>query len=269
MVSVDILLKVGGSVLTDKSKKGIIFSDKIKEICSVIKSLYDRDIRIAIVTGVGSLGHQAVFKCGAHKGDDGTIERRVGVVEAQIAVNNLRNVFLSEMGKAGVPAFQFYVSSIALSDKMVPQQFNISSLEYFLKSDIVPITSGDVVPDMSMGFSVMSGDIVLQMLAKSWNPKIIAYGTNVDGIFDADPQEKPNAKLIKEIRLEENINSFNSITNGQNIDVSGAMKGKLQAIQKIIDNNPEIAVHVFNLSEPENLLKLIDNQDFPHTKITK
>lgn len=267
--SIDFLLKVGGSVLTDKSKPDIIFHDKIKKICEVLKILYDRGISFTIVTGVGSLGHQAVFKCGAHKGDDGTLERRVGVVEAQIAVNNLRNIFLSAMGKAGIPTFQFYASSVTLSDKMIPQHFHIESLENFLKSNIITVISGDVVPDKTMGFSVMSGDTILHILAKRLNPKIIAYGTNVEGIFDADPQVKDDANLITEISLENNKDLLKNITDGQNIDVSGAMKGKLKAVKKIILNNPEIAVHIFNLNKPENLLKLMDNKEFLHTKITK
>ena len=159
MTKIDLLLKIGGSVLTDKLLSDVVNYEIINNICKVLKQLYDQNIRMCIVTGVGSVGHQAVAKFSIQKGDDGTIDRRLGLLETQIKVNELRNKFLQAMLDNGIPAVQIYTSSIAISDQMAVSSFNLKSCEGFLNSKMVPIIGGDVVPDTTMGYSVLSGDI--------------------------------------------------------------------------------------------------------------
>lgn len=263
------MLKIGGSVLTDKKTPDTINFDIIDQIAANIKKIYDKpELKFALVTGVGNVGHRAVAQSGAHKGDNGSIKRRVGLVKAQIAVNNLRNIVLEALERHKVPVFQFYTSSIAIADKMRIKEMYFNSVEEFLKNNIIPITSGDVIPDKTLGYSVMSGDIALQQMVNRWHPKIIVYGTNVAGVYNDDPQENPAAELLTDIKFDEIDDVLNDITQGKNIDVSGAMKGKFYAIKSILKSNPSSTVHIFDCTQPKNLLKIIAGEDFPHTQIT-
>ncbi|MHA2298619.1 MAG: isopentenyl phosphate kinase [Candidatus Hodarchaeales archaeon] len=267
MPEIDLLLKVGGSVLTDKHKTGVIREELIIKVSSILKKLYDREIKLAIVTGVGSPGHQAVYKYSTHKGDDGSLYRRVGLVEAQVKVNSLRNIFLKVLGDAGIPALQYYTSSIATADKMVPTSFNLDPVENYLSLGFVPVTTGDVVADATMGFSVMSGDIAMWQIAKRWKPKIIAYGTDVAGIFNGDPKERTDVRLIEDINSKMIADVSKNVTEGATIDVSGAMQGKLKVIMAMLEENPSTKVHIFDLTVPENLIKIVNGEPFEHTVV--
>lgn len=267
MVELDFLIKIGGSILTDKHQQGIINHDLIIEICKVLKKLYDRKLKFAIITGVGSLGHQTVAKYSVHKGDNGSNDRRLGLLEAQIAVNKLRNIFLQALLDAEIPAFQFYTSSIAKANKMKPTAFYLDSVSGFINYDLIPIVSGDVVYDEIMGYSVMSGDIAFSEIFKQWKPKLLIYGTDVKGIFTDDPEVDKNAKLIPIINSKMIQDGLQGITEGVNVDVSGAMKGKFQNILSMLQIDQSIKVHIISLKEPKNLLKLLNNEPFEHTII--
>ncbi len=263
--NINLMIKIGGSVLTDKMQSNVINYELIEKICYKLKVLYDRDMKFVIVTGVGSLGHQTVAKYSVHKGDDGSLTRRLGLLKAQIQVNKLRNVFLGGLLAAEIPAVQFYTSSIAESNQMKPIKLFLEPIKKFMDSGLIPVVSGDVVADQSMGFSVMSGDIAFLEIYKQWKPKLLVYGTDVDGIFTADPKNDETAQLIKHINSKMMQKSLKGITDGTNIDVSGAMLGKYRAIMTLLSIDQSIEVHLINLHDPENLHRLVDKIPFDHT----
>ncbi|MHA2172034.1 MAG: isopentenyl phosphate kinase [Candidatus Kariarchaeaceae archaeon] len=265
MTEIDLLLKLGGSILTDKSKVEVVNHDLMIEIVGVLKQLYDRGLKFVLVTGVGNAGHQVVASHGVHKGDDGSLERRLGLLHAQIQVNKLRNTLLEVLHEVGIPAVQFYTSSIASADKMQPIAFFLDSVAGFLNVGLVPVVSGDVVSDQRMGYSVMSGDVAFFEIVKQWKPKLLIYGTNVDGIYSSDPILNPNATLIPKITPLMIDNMKDEITEGINIDVTGAMRGKLGSIQSILSFDPKAKIHIINLLNPSNLLKVVNEEPFTHT----
>lgn len=269
MWKLDLLLKIGGSVMTDKRQEGVINTNLLKEISGVVKELYERGLKMVIVTGVGSYGHRAVARHSIHKGDNGTHERRLGLLEAQIDVNILRKAFLEALLEAGVPAMQFYASSIAESNKGRPINFNLAAVGKFLGCGMIPVVSGDVVPDKTMGYSVMSGDIVALEIYKQWSPRILAYGTNVKGVYSDDPDTDPDAELLEVVDSKMLHEALHGVTEGMNVDVSGAMRGKVQAIYALMTLNPTIEAHIFDLREPWNLTRLADNLPFSHTVVKK
>ncbi|MHA2249134.1 MAG: isopentenyl phosphate kinase [Candidatus Kariarchaeaceae archaeon] len=267
MTKIDLLLKIGGSILTDKQQSGIVNKDLINDICQVLKKLYDRNMKIALVTGVGSIGHQAVAKYSIHKGDDGSFTRRLGLSDAQIQVNELRNTFLKALHSVGIPGIQFYTSNIASASKMRPVEFNLSSIEKFLKLGMVPVVSGDVVADDSMGFSVMSGDIAFLEIFKQWGVKTLVFGTDVKGIYSADPKVNQNAQLIQVLDTKMMKNTIQGLTEGTSVDVSGAMLGKYRSILALLEVDSTAKIHIIDLGDPKNIEKIMDNEPCEHTVV--
>ncbi|MDH5402793.1 MAG: hypothetical protein OEY49_09910, partial [Candidatus Heimdallarchaeota archaeon] len=129
MSNLDILLKIGGSVLTAKNTTDIINQEIIRELSNEIKSIYNAGYSICIVTGVGNLGHQTVAKYGIQKGDNKSIERRLGLVDAQLQVNIIRNVLLQSLYLAEIPCVQLYASSIIISNNMMITQTFFDSIQ--------------------------------------------------------------------------------------------------------------------------------------------
>jgi isopentenyl phosphate kinase len=276
-MEIDLIMKIGGSCISNKAllhkalktkspediKAALkIEVDLIDQIASEISDIFDAKKKMILLTGVGSPGHFTVLKHGLHKGDDRTIEQHVGFLEAQIAVNQLRQEILEALFRYKIPAVQLYASSIYRSDKMRIIDGDITNLKSYLNVGMVPVISGDMVPDKTMGLSVLSGDQILLDLAKQFQPKIVIFGSDVDGVFTSDPKLNSNAQIIAEIPKEK-INEL--ITNSFDTDASGQMKGKLIEIKNLLDAGFSEII-VTNLSKKGNLLPIIRERKGIYTR---
>lgn len=276
-MELDLLLKVGGSCISDKTllNKALksqspedikatldINLKRIDQIAAEIGDAYSIKNKLIILTGVGSPGHFTVLKHKLHKGNSGELEQHLGLLEAQIEVNRLRQSLLESFLRHKIPAFQAYASSMYESDKMRVIRGNTGNIKRFLASGLVPVISGDMVPDVTMGYSVLSGDQILADLAEKFNPHKIVYGSDVDGIFDSDPKINPDAKLIPEIsnnKIEEIIEEI------AGDDASGQMRGKLIEIKNLLDTGFKDII-LLNLTKKGILQKALNNEDVPFTR---
>jgi isopentenyl phosphate kinase len=96
---------------------------------------------------------------------------------------------------------------------------------------LVPVTFGDVVPDESMGFSICSGDLMMEALAHSFEPKLVVFCADVDGVFLSDPKRNKDAELIP--RLDASSLRTLKKTESKNADVTGSIYGKLERMLAI------------------------------------
>lgn len=272
-----LLLKVGGSCISDKTlldkalksqspediKAALdINLKRIDQIAAEIGEAYSIMKKLIILTGVGSPGHFTVLKHKLHKGNSGEFEQHLGLVEAQIAVNRLRQSILESFLKHKIPAFQTYASSIYESDKMRVIRGDTGNINRFFATGLVPVISGDMVPDVTMGYSVLSGDQILADLAKKFNPKKIVYGSDVDGIFDSDPKLNPNSSLISNISRDEIDSLIEQISEG---DASGQMRGKLMEIRNLLDAGFK-DIFLLNLTKKGVLSQVLNNEDVTCTR---
>ncbi|MHA2156145.1 MAG: isopentenyl phosphate kinase [Candidatus Hodarchaeales archaeon] len=267
-MKIDLIMKIGGSCISNKAllhkalktklpediKAALrIETELIDQIASEISEIYSEKKKMILLTGVGSQGHFTVLKHGLHKGDNGTLQQHVGFLEAQIAVNQLRLAILKALFQYNIPAVQLYASSIYRSDKMRIENSYIENLKLFLDVGMVPVISGDMVPDKTMGLSVLSGDQILLDLAKEFQPKLVIFGSDVDGVFTSDPKIDSNAQLLPEIprgKIDALINeTFQT-------DASGQMKGKLIEIKNLL-NAGFTEIILTNLTKKGNLVPII------------
>lgn len=267
-MKIDLILKIGGSCISNKALLNTALKTKspadiklalqintqvIDQIASELYEIFNERKKMIVLTGVGSPGHFSVLKHGLHKGDNGTLEQHVGFLEAQIAVNRLRQTILEAFLRHNIPAVQLYASSMYQSDKMRITKGDIGNLRSFLEIGMIPVISGDMVPDKSMGLSVLSGDQILLNLAKYFQPKTVIFGSDVDGVFTTDPKIDSNAQLLPEIP-KERIDKM--IKEEFQTDASGHMKGKLIEIQNLLNAGFKEII-ITNLKKKGNLLPII------------
>ncbi len=245
-MSIDLLIKIGGSCISDKdhilkalksnssnaSKILKLKSAIINQIAEDLGAVYQSLKKLIILTGVGTPGHYTVLKYELHKGNNNTLNQHLGLLEAQIAVNYLRQEFLEAFLRHKLPVVQFYASSMYESDKRRIIKGSTDNIEKFMSTGMVPVISGDMVPDITMGYSVLSGDQILYDLAKKFKPKRIIFGSDVDGIYDSDPKKNPNSRLITEISRNEIDSRIEEIAG---TDASGQLRGKLNEIKNLLN----------------------------------
>ncbi|MHA1214641.1 MAG: isopentenyl phosphate kinase [Candidatus Hodarchaeales archaeon] len=276
-MEIDLLLKIGGSSISNKMllykalkskdpedlKAAVNIDVKaIQQIVKEIKSIYHPDKRMVILTGVGAPGHFTVLKHNLHKGNLGTLEQHVGLLEAQIAVNRLRQHVLEAFLENKIPAVQVYASSIYASDKMRIIRGCTENIVEFLKQGMVPVISGDMVPDKTMGYSVLSGDQIIADLIGKVKPQKIIYGSDVDGLYEEDPKTNPDSQLISNVSLDEIETIASKLTS---VDASGQMKGKLMEIKKLLESGVKEVI-LLNLKKEGTLSKVLKGETVNFTR---
>ncbi|MHA1973151.1 MAG: isopentenyl phosphate kinase [Candidatus Hodarchaeales archaeon] len=276
-MEIDLLLKIGGSSISNKMllykalksknpddlKQAVNIDVKaIKQIIKEIKSIYNPNKRMVILTGVGAPGHFTVLKHSLHKGNLGTFEQHVGLLEAQIAVNRLRQNVLEAFLENSIPAVQVYASSIYASDKMRIVRGCTENIIEFLNQGMVPIISGDMVPDKTMGYSVLSGDQIIADLVGKLRPKKIIYGSDVDGLFENDPKVHPDSKFISQVSIDEIEDIANKLVSA---DASGQMKGKLMEIKNLLQSGVK-EVFLLNLKREGILSSVLKGEEIKFTR---
>ena len=135
-----------------------------------------------------------------------------------------------------------------------------------LDSKYTVLTHGDVCFDEVRGASILSGDTIIVHLARKLNARRILIGTNVDGVFDKNPIEYPEAKLIPIINWANKDDVLHSAGPSSATDVTGGMNRKINELLEIAKT--EIDIHIFNLTVSGRLKSLLDDKETICTTVT-
>ncbi len=222
-----ILVKLGGSVITDKSRLRTFRRGACERLARELAPAA-RD-GLAVVHGAGSFGHIVAKRHALHKG----FKRRsqlghVASVQRDVRELNLR--VLEALIDGGVSAVSVPPAASSSFDGGAVKSFSEAAFSSLLDIGLTPVTFGDVVPDRSMGFSICSGDLMMLELAKAFRPRLAVFCADVDGVFDSDPKVHADAELLAEVGPSDLQRlSGRSV----NADVTGGMKGKLERMLAI------------------------------------
>ncbi|NQU99743.1 MAG: hypothetical protein HQ538_03310 [Parcubacteria group bacterium] len=260
-----IFIKLGGSLITDKSKKDSINKKNLNILCADIKKAQDLGYKLIIAHGQGSFAHIPAKKYNTSKGIINKKSYR-GICEVAGKASQLNRIVTDTLLQKGIDAFSINPSSIIVSYNHNLKKIFTNSIEQLLKNNLTPILYGDQIIDEKIGCTIFSAEKVLSSLAldlkrKKYKIKKIIHCTNVDGVLDT----KEN--IVKEINLE-NFKKFkNNIKGSKNTDVTGGMLHKVEQSLEMAQSN--IESYIINGSKKSNLLNVIEDKKFIGTKIIK
>ena len=222
-----ILVKFGGSVITDKSK---LRTFKKASCARLSRELSSSGDDLFIVHGAGSFGHIEAKKHELHKGfrRDSQLEH---VASVQRDVRDLNLMVLKTLIDEGIRAVSIPPAAAATFKNGKIVSFRPDVFQRIASIGLVPVSFGDVVPDELMGFSICSGDLMMEALAKSFRPEMVIFCADVDGVYTSDPKRDRKAEIIP--RLDPS--SFRALkkTKSKHADVTGSIHGKLERMLAI------------------------------------
>ena len=227
------IIKLGGSVITYKSHStGKLRVKRIKEIAREIKQTREeKNFNLILINGVGSYGHPVAKKYNTIRGIKNKVQLG-GFCEVKYIVNFLNTKLNKIFFDAGLNIFPCQISSLVIQNKGKIFSFNTKPIKQLLQQGIIPILSGDVVPDKNWGGSICSGDRSALYLAGEFKARRVLFASDVDGIFDRDPHKYKNVKLIPEVNKQNFAEIFCLIKKSSYVDVTGGMRGKLLEIKR-------------------------------------
>jgi Predicted archaeal kinase len=216
------VIKLGGSLITDKSSPRTVKWDSLNDSALQIYKYYkENNAKIAIIHGGGSFGHYEVEK----------IRKSKNVIDPfstsliQESMLTLALAVLKALIGVGIPASLHPTHTICKSNA---NDCNYFSIINDLNNGLVPITYGDAVFDGEG--KIISGDDLSVQISNLINSDCLIFATDVDGVLD----EKGN--LIREIKRNHYINVINKDV----FDVTGGIVNKINKAFNSKSNNIRI-----------------------------
>jgi isopentenyl phosphate kinase len=264
------VLKLGGSLLTDKSKPYEARETLMRSIAQEIKICVDEGLieDLVLVHGVGSFGHPPVLEYKLHKGYTGP-EQFIPLSKTQRIVNEFRHLITKVFQEEGLPVNLLHPSSMVVAEKMKITKSFFEPLKGWMSLGMIPLLGGDLLYDKAMGFSVGSGDLLAVELANQLGAKRLIYAMDVDGFYSDNPKINKEASLMETISLPQLVTILKDMEQKGAADASGAMKGKLYSISKASDLiSGGLEVSLVSMMREGNLTSLLKGQEVQCTKIT-
>lgn len=221
-----ILIKIGGSLITDKTKAFSLKEEVLDLICREIKKASVSGKQLIIGHGAGSFAHFPAAKYQTHKGIINKESYR-GICEVADVACRLNRIVVKRMIDHGINALTISPISFITSDKHQLKTICLESLEETLRLNLLPVVYGDVILDTEVGCTVFSaekvlGYIALELKRKGYKIEKIIHCGQTNGVYDVHGKTIP---LIS----HKNFDHFSQTIGGSGgVDVTGGMIHKVK-----------------------------------------
>lgn len=222
----NILLKLSGESLMSDSEN--INKEKTKEIAKLIKRVHDMGVNIGIVVGGGNF-----FRGRSHQDMEAINADSMGMLGTTMNALALRDAFTKE----NIPNIVFS-----------PFDFH-ELIEYHSEDELKKLYKKGTVIVFSGGTGHIgcSTDTAASMKAIMIGADVIIKLTNVDGVYDKDPNKYSDASMYKKLTHQE-------VLDNPEIKVMD-----LKCIKDCMEENKDILV--INFNDKENLIKVLNGED--------
>ena len=221
-----ILLKLSGEVLAGEQGQGFDF-DVISSVCDWVKKCADTGVQIGLVVGGGN------FWRGRSSGSmDRTRADHIGMLAT--VMNSL--ALADTLEQKGVPTRVM----TAIDMRRIAEPFVRDEAVRHLEDGKV------VIFGCGTGSPFFSTDTTAALRAAEIGADVILKATNVDGVYDKDPNKYSDAVKYDTLSHSEDLNKGLAV-----MDSTAASLCR--------DNN--IPILVFNLEDPENILRAVSGEN--------
>jgi isopentenyl phosphate kinase len=234
-----ILLKLGGSLITDKQVENAYRADTMERIAVEIAQALAQDLSLQLILGhgSGSFGHFAAKK--HHTVHSvATPEGWRGFAEVAAAAAELNHLVLRSLRRQGVPAMKFQPSASAQVENGQLLTLATLPIQLAVKNGIVPLVHGDVAFDSVRGGTIISTETIFFLLAQKLPVKRVILLGEVEGVYDQ------RGVVIPEI-TPQSLSSVEAMLGGSSgVDVTGGMETKVRDMVALVQHVPDLTIQI-------------------------
>ncbi len=253
-----IFLKLGGSLITDKTKPYSPRLDSLQRLANEIHTvLVTRpDLRLIIGHGSGSFGHYAATESWAPHpypppGEtSGLAEFWQGFAEVWYRASQLNRYVVEALHAAGVPTISFAPSATACAEGGAIKDWDTAQLEMALQAGLVPLIFGDVAFDPVKGGTILSTEMLMFYLAQRLHPQTILLAGLEAAVWADFPKRKQKVERIT-------ASTFDALSGriggSHGTDVTGGMRSKVEEMLGVVKQIPGVTVQIFSGEEAGNV----------------
>ncbi len=248
------LLKLGGSLITDKAQAHTARPELIRRLAEEIRTAWEPERDPLIIGhGSGSFGHIPAKKYGTRSGVH-TEEEWAGFAEVHSEATALNRIVTDILREAGLPVLSFVpMDGIrSRSGKVIDR--GSSAVTGCLSRNLIPMVFGDTVFDETLGGTILSTEDIFIHLCNVLPepPRILLAGLEA-GVWKDYPK---NTELIRTIRAD-HADSDPFIQESAFTDVTGGMREKVHLMESLIRERKAASAEIFSGLQEGNLRKAL------------
>jgi isopentenyl phosphate kinase len=241
-----ILIKLGGSIITNKEKPLSPRKNTIDNIARQLKKIAEP---VIIVHGGGSFGHYWSVKYDMHTKPAKYDFHGVAVVKNSMV--ELNKIILESFTKNKLNPYCLPPTDFMTGNKPITSK--VKEIKKIAESNLIPVTFGDALWYGQKKSYILSGDKIMSILAKTLRPRLSIFVLNVDGLY-SDFKTK---QLIHDMKDQQA--SIQDIP----MDVTGGMKRKVEEATRI--SKMGLKVFFVNGNKPQRIVNAIQKNKFEGT----
>ena len=236
-----IFLKLGGSLITDKTGVEQVRPAILARLAQEIQSARQANPKLKLVLGhgSGSFGHVHGAQHGTRQGVH-TADQWHGFAQVSAAASRLNELVIAALLEAGVPALSLQPSASALCEDGQIQELAVRPVQMALQAGLLPVIFGDVAFDTVRGGTIISTEEVMMFLAETLRPSWLLLAGETAGVLDLEGQVVP---LITSANLAEIAPALGG---SRGTDVTGGMAGKVRSMLDLVTAQPQMQIRIFS-----------------------
>lgn len=218
-----IFVKLGGSLITDKSKPYTARPEIIDRLCREIhQARLSRDLSLVVGHGGGSYPHVSASRFRTDHGvvGDNSWEGFVKVHDDAVRLNS---IVCEAFARAGELAITLQPSAACLARERRIVEWYTRPMELLLEAGLIPVPYGDVCLDEEQGCCIISTEEIFRHLAGALNPSRIILVGKVDGVLDENGRVIPSITNDNLPELRQSLQVSDGVA-----DVTGGMLHKVE-----------------------------------------
>lgn len=258
-----IFLKLGGSLITDKTQVETIRPKILQRVSSEIASAIAATptLQLLLGHGSGSFGHVPAKKYGTRQGVT-TREEWHGFAEVSQAASKLTAIVRDHLMAEGVSLLSLTPRVSAVVENGQITSMHVANIQAALRAGLVPMVNGDVAFDHLRGGTIVSTEEVMAYLAAFLHPRWLILAGETDGVYDLNGDVIPNISHanLADIRA--------ALGGSRGTDVTGGMLTKVTSMLDLVTRNPHLSIKIISGLKRGNVeMALLDPENVPGTLI--
>ena len=274
-----VFLKLGGSLITDKSQPYTprldVMRDLAVQVASALRS--NTDLRLVIGHGAGSFGHVPAREYHTRDGlppqatplahrkrDENEDNYWKGFAEVWYQASSLNRFVMEALHKAEVRTMSLSPASSVITSIGKVAVWDTTPLRMALSAGITPVIHGDVVFDEVRGGTILSTEDLFMYLARALNPDRILLAGLEPAVWADFPARTKKIERITPKNFEE-VSA--GVGKAAGADVTGGMESKVKQMLGLVQEVSDLSVQIFSGNEPGHLAQVLSG-DTLGTKIS-
>jgi isopentenyl phosphate kinase len=257
-------LKLGGSLITDKTRPYTVRADKLAALAAEIAVALKADAGLQLVLGhgSGSFGHAAASKYGTRKGVSGQ-EAWHGFAEVWFQASMLNRLVVEALHQAGLPVVNFSPAASVTARAGKVSVWDTRQIQAALGNGLLPLIHGDVIFDEVLGGTILSTEDLFEYLAGQLQPRRVLLAGMESGVWADFPQR---TRLLDEITPASFSKQSVMLGGTAGADVTGGMQSKVTGMLALVEEARDLEILIFSGEQQGNVQRALGGEN-PGTRL--